>query len=41
MGMFCRLGSLDDSRPVVEAASPKVVCTRAVSGRIAATSASV
>jgi hypothetical protein len=31
-GMFCRLGSDEDSRPVVVAASAKLVCTRPVSG---------
>ena len=35
--MFCRLGSLDDSRPVVVAAMVKVVWTRPVAASISLT----
>ena len=41
IGMFCRLGSFDDSRPVCAPVSEKLVWTRPVSGLICACSASV
>ena len=41
IGMFCRLGSVDDSRPVCAPVSEKLVWTRPVSGLICACSASV
>ena len=40
MGMFCRLGSLELSRPVAAPVWLKMVCTRPVSGFTAARSAS-
>ena len=41
IGMFCRFGSDDDSRPVVVEASAKEVCTRFVSGCMCCCSESV
>ena len=32
IGMFCRLGSFDDSRPVTAVVCEYVVCTRPVAG---------
>jgi hypothetical protein len=40
-GMFCRLGSFDDSRPVEATAWLKEVCTRPVAGSICSCRASV
>jgi hypothetical protein len=34
IGMFCRLGSVEASRPVTAVAWPKLVCTRPVAGLI-------